>query len=557
LYFQQFYSSLLLIFCIALIMGTIFTKQTHLAHDVHPAVAFFVLMIGIVWLTMVEGGQGAIVGLAPVNHELYKESHPKTYKTCVVAHKGDNLDRYLLGRQFMVILLVFTIHLAGEATGDVELWGLPQWIVSVFLTGAVAMILFTNMVGQLNSEINACHCMLDYMNNYFALFTFWVAMAIEFSGLLHTAYLTQRAVAYLAGKPVESKEPPRSLPQNLFFYGRCLLSLGVLGMSLAVTMVAIFSGQTKMWDSVPPGASLVIFFALLLVVGILEAMQIAYFAVSKLTKAEREQTYFAKKSCQLLFDNNARGLAAFMIGRQLSVVSCMFFVAKISSVSMDEGSENIFGVSDSIQKLFDTGLLGAIVTALIGSIPWRLIASAFPMFFVNNPVVYVFLRVCLFFEQTGICSGAWVLAAIHKKIEGFQRDEVYIGTAEERAAKGLGDDEDIQSVGSHGPHMYETGPMPKTLEEIEEAEEALQRKLDQINAHMTYLANEKQQVLKSQIDQTEEALLKQKAQLDEHLKYVEKEKLTLAEEGTGKTANDLSLKEEDIEKGTSDEEEVM
>jgi uncharacterized membrane protein YkvI len=162
LYFQQFYSCLLLIFCITLIMGSIFTEQTRLSAEVHPGVAFAVLIIGVVWLTMVEGGQGAIVGLAPVHHDLYKESHPKTYKTTIVAHKGDNLDRYLLGRQFMVILIVFTINLAGETHGHAELWGLPSWITAIFLTGAVAMILFTNMVGQLNSEINACHCMLDY-----------------------------------------------------------------------------------------------------------------------------------------------------------------------------------------------------------------------------------------------------------------------------------------------------------------------------------------------------------------------------------------------------------
>jgi hypothetical protein len=256
-----------------------------------------------------------------------------------------------------------------------------------------------------------------------------------------------------------------------------------------------------MWDSVPPGASVAIFFVLLIVVGILEAMQIAYFAVSKLTKAEREQSYFAKKTCQLLFENNARGLAAFMIGRQLSVVSCMFFIARISSISMDEGSTNIFNVSDSIQKLFDTGLLGAVIVALIGSIPWRLIASAFPMFFVNNPIVYVFLRVCLFFEMTGICSGAWVLAAIHAKCEGFQRDEVYIGTAEERAAKGLADDDDIISVGSHSPHMYETGPLPKTLEDVEEAEAELKQKLEQIQEHMKYLAIEKKKLLEGKGDE--------------------------------------------------------
>lgn len=159
---QYIYSSLLLIFCFVLIMGSIFTEQTRLSQDVHPAVAFFVLIIGVTWLTMVEGGQGAIVGLTPVQHDLYSKTHPVTHKVTIVAHRGDNLDRYLLGRQFMVILIVFTINMAGESIEDVELWGLPNWLTSMFLVSAVAMILFTNMVGQLNSEINACHCMLDY-----------------------------------------------------------------------------------------------------------------------------------------------------------------------------------------------------------------------------------------------------------------------------------------------------------------------------------------------------------------------------------------------------------
>ena len=59
-----------------------------------------------------------------------------------------------------------------------------------------------------------------------------------------------------------------------------------------------------------------------------------------------------------------------------------------------------------------------------------------------------------------ICGGAWVLAAIHKMIAGFQRDEVYIGTAEERAARGKGD-HDTQLGAGHMkklPGFAETAP---------------------------------------------------------------------------------------------------
>lgn len=197
-----------------------------------------------------------------------------------------------------------------------------------------------------------------------------------------------------------------------------------------------------MWEGVPPAVSVVLFFVLLGVVGLLEGSQIAYFAVSKLQKSERGEKFFQKKTCEILFVNNNHNLAAFMIGRQLCVVSCMFVIARVTSVKLQEGEPNIFGVSDATQALFNTGLLGALIVAVIGSVTWRLLSAAFPMVFLAMPFTYILLRFCLFLEMTGLLHGAWVLAAIHKKIAGFQRDEVYIGTAEERAAKELADNDE-------------------------------------------------------------------------------------------------------------------
>ena len=167
---KYIYSCLLLVFSAALIMGLIFSQQTRLSHDAHQAVALIVLLFAITWLTMVEGGQGALVGLGPVNPDLFKESHPTTYKCTSIIYKGDNLDRYLLGRQFMVILIVFVVELSGASHsgdgGSIALWGLPNWIINIFVVSGVAMILFTCMVGQLNSEIIGCHYMLDYRKFY-------------------------------------------------------------------------------------------------------------------------------------------------------------------------------------------------------------------------------------------------------------------------------------------------------------------------------------------------------------------------------------------------------
>lgn len=169
-------------------------------------------------------------------------------------------------------------------------------------------------------------------------------------------------------------------------------------------------------------------------------MQIAFFAVAKIPKEERGNAKCALATCDLLFKGKGHNLPGFMIGRQLTVVSCMFIIARVTTITTVAGEgNNIFGVSDPIQNLFNTGLLGAVITTILGSITWQLVASAFPIAFLSNPMTYILLRVALLFEASGICSGAWVLAKIDKKLRGFQRDEVYIGTAEERASKAMAD----------------------------------------------------------------------------------------------------------------------
>lgn len=446
---KNFISTCLLIISIALITGLIIDKQTGLSQDSHPAAAFVLLWFAVLWLSVVEGGQASLVGLAPVNRELYKESHPMAYKCSVLSHTGDALDRYLLGRQFMVVFIVFSVNISGGPIADAELWGLPDVFLNIFLGSGLAMILFTTMVGQLNSQVNASHCMLDYLNNWANYITLVVAMTIEFSGLVHASYVISMIVSALAGKEVESKEKPKTPLQNLFFFGRCYMSIGILIFAFAVTLTALFQGKTTMWDGVPAGVAVVIFFLLMSVVGLLEGMQIAFFAVARIKEAERGDSMWAKKTCALLFHGDAFNLSGFMIGRQLCVVSCMFFIARCTSldIDVDAGDETLWGVSKGTQNFFNMGFLGALITTIVASIAWQLVASAFPIAFLSNPFTYIFLVICLCLEGTGICNGAYVLAWIHKKIAGFQRDEVYIGTAEERAAKALADDQHAINTG--------------------------------------------------------------------------------------------------------------
>merc|ERR1712071_645883 len=338
-------------------------------------------------------------------------SHPVTYKNAALAFKGDNLDRYLMGRQFMVLLVVFVINqCAGPLDPNGDVLGFSKGVKVVFLDIGLAMVIFTCILGQLTTQVNASHMMIDYINNYFALFTLYTAMTVEFSGVMHSSYLIQNILAAVSGKPIISNEEPKTGFTFAFFWGRVLMSLAILGFCLAVVLVSLFNGDTMMavkYPSMPNGVSVFLFFFFMAIVGMLEGMQIAFFAVAKLPADERGTSFFGRKTCELLFKGNGENLPGFMIGRQLTVVFSFFLVASI------------------------TGL----------NITWQLAASAFPIAFLNNPVTYLLLVIALFLEFTGLCSGAWVLARIQKQACGFQYDEVYVGTPEERLANNHGDRE--------------------------------------------------------------------------------------------------------------------
>mmetsp|Transcript_29580 Transcript_29580/g.69567 ORF Transcript_29580/g.69567 Transcript_29580/m.69567 type:complete len:567 (+) Transcript_29580:100-1800(+) len=433
-------SLFLLVFSIVVVLALIGTGNTQLARDIHPVAAGVIMWSLIIWMSMVEGGQCSMVGLPPIDRELYRESHPITYKITGWGHKGDNLDRYLMGRQFMVIFINFTIGLCGAPLSGAKVLGLPDWVSAIFLGSGIAMVLQNVIVGQLTSQCNASHMMLDYINTHFMTFTYWVAAGIEVTGVMHTSYLIRMMAYWAAGKPVESNEPPKTGITFAFFWLRVLFSLGVLGFALAVTIDALYRGKTSAWDGIPETVSLLLFFILMCCVGLLEGMQIAFFTVAKLPKSERGSSNMALKTCDILFRNGGRNLPGFMCGRQMTVTLCFFVIARVTTVNVVIGEDdNIFGVSDQIQKMLNLGFMGAITTTILGSIAWQLVASSFPIAFLSNPIVYVFLQAALFLEATGICYAAWFLAWCQRKVMGFQYDEVYVGTPEERAAKGFAD----------------------------------------------------------------------------------------------------------------------
>jgi hypothetical protein len=366
---------ILLGFCVTLVMACMFNESsTAIDYGIPPVGAFFLFWFLICWLAMMEGGQGCLVGLQAIEKNMYADSHPRTFKNTAVAHEGDNMERFIIGRQFLAVLVIFLINLCGSAVANANPLNLPKEVNAVFLDNGVAMMITTIVLGQLTSQINAAVCMLDFVNNYFMLFTTYVSLGIEYSGLLHSVYLVQYGFAIITGNRVESNRPPRTVLQNIFFWLRVLMSSAILSFALAVTLQALVKEQSGMWEGVPASASIVIFFVLLCVVGLMEGMQIAAFALINMSDEELQTHKVAYSNCKLIF--SGQNLQSFLIGRQIFAASLMFIVARIATIAIPAGEENIFGLSTGFQSFFDTGLLGAVVLTIIGSMVWRIIASS-------------------------------------------------------------------------------------------------------------------------------------------------------------------------------------
>eukprot|EP00584_Thalassiosira_punctigera_P004414 CAMPEP_0172537868 /NCGR_PEP_ID=MMETSP1067-20121228/9396_1 /TAXON_ID=265564 ORGANISM="Thalassiosira punctigera, Strain Tpunct2005C2" /NCGR_SAMPLE_ID=MMETSP1067 /ASSEMBLY_ACC=CAM_ASM_000444 /LENGTH=197 /DNA_ID=CAMNT_0013323263 /DNA_START=626 /DNA_END=1217 /DNA_ORIENTATION=+ len=153
-----------------------------------------------------------------------------------------------------------------------------------------------------------------------------------------------------------------------------------------------------MWQGVPDVFSLILFFVIISIVGMLEGMQIAFLATSKMRKEQCGTSFFGKKTADVILKRNEQNLPTFMIGRQLLVVSCFFVLVRATTLDVRSGGkENIFGVSDGAQDFLNTGLHAALQMTILGS---------------------------------SICSGAWVLARIQKRIFKLELDETYVGTPE-------------------------------------------------------------------------------------------------------------------------------
>jgi len=212
----------------------------------------------------------------------------------------------------------------------------------------------------------------------------------------------------------EMKEKCSYYGLKVFDITRYILSSCLLIGGLGIIIYEIIQYHNLFWPGqVPFAAVIVILFALLWILGILEGFQVAVVELSK--RPVQDIKRFPRAHRVQLLVCKGQNLEKFVLGRQLLVLVTVFFLANATTIV----NENTFPIGFQ-ESLLSTGLLGTIVVATLGQLIPQILAAQFPNHFANFPLMELVFRICLIVEGTGIIHASRVFGLLIAKLLRFE-----------------------------------------------------------------------------------------------------------------------------------------
>jgi len=212
-----------------------------------------------------------------------------------------------------------------------------------------------------------------------------------------------------------------SLPMRILKASRYLWSFLIVGFSGFIIIYGILaneSGFNRTFPNCPPPAALVIFFALILFFGLLEGGHVCVVDLSKHSTETFKQKYkMAASTHKYVSGPNIFNLSKYLMGRQVMVILNQFFLGSLASFP---GMVNFPFTDKPFPDLFkkimvDTGLLNVVFVTTFGSLVPQLIATRYPVQFMNILGIRVIVFAGLIIEASGVAHFSWVLHDILTK----------------------------------------------------------------------------------------------------------------------------------------------
>jgi len=444
-YISYYWSVALLIFCLSMVVYSIAQGWNNSPWDLtHPAgetVIFFALLW---WISLLEGCQISYVGLQSVDMEKYKDTYPRAYAQMKVIQDGANCERFLTGRQFLLLFNGFLVSRIGGAgagllTDSVDgtfYIGDWEWNVgaTVILYQNSILLLIIILAFQLVSQLVACDKMMGYLELPFLSYYLVLGpcLLIEATGFVHAAYVLKDMLAWAAGIDPDEADPNKAMDKSWSYYLKCAWSwcwvifagvFMVKGWALEQTGATAGEG----WEDLPGWAAVIISLLFLTMMALAEGMQVSALALAKVPISDLKQSKpKAYATCQVFFEGH--NMASFMVGRQFMVAMMMILLGRVTGYAGGDGvlvKGTDWGMGAGFNEWgLQSGFLGALFVCNVAQLMTQVTASLFPASFINNSVIIWILRFMLLIEASGVVNACWPLSWAMSRLGGLEPDPI-------------------------------------------------------------------------------------------------------------------------------------
>jgi hypothetical protein len=461
-YVKYAFSSALTVTYLIYIMWGIWTNEAVLPG---PSVLHFLIFCFCLTLVAyLEGLQVAILNCEHVDPEKRKETHPRAYKLMTSVRQGNNVERFLVGRQFFTI---FVMTLMAQVTSfpDVSHLGIPDAVWVIFISTGLPGAMVVTTIGSLQPQLLAAKDPWNFLNLRGSYSTLMLCYALEWTGICtHFAWMLiaiLRRTLFRSEIPTKEKEEEMTSQDKAFDYLKYVVSFCVLMMYFSYLMFGMWSGESLLGQSGIPGAVVFILFSCcILFLAMLEGLQVGILVRENKDPDENnlEETH-PRAHALMKRATHQKNVRRFLIGRQFFVIFVVFLINQCTIFPDIQQ----FGVNPILWFfVIQLGLPTALNVLCFGQLPAQLLANHDPMLFMNRPGPRFTLEVCLFTELTGIAHFSWVVTAISMftwfKVSPTALDDLTVFKDLEAVKDGgnvnASQTEDVTSAGGHTDGGY-------------------------------------------------------------------------------------------------------
>ena len=408
----------------------------------NPAALFIILILALTLLAYVEALHYSNVSVERWDMSVYQEKFPRACKVQLLVNSNVKVQRFLVGRQFFVIFVVFIIaQCTTLPSTPVDYLGMPTGLVLGLVRSGLPGIMLTLTIGQLVPQLFVEEFTLPFMNLYGCWFVTQLAFFAEFIGVCNFSWLLfyivdhvfygeqQQAPVVTLNQPgaqnnasVPSAEAALAEPAagfmsneesamaeehkiRLGWFDICkyIWSTAFTGFAFVVVGFGISKHYSVL--PVPVPALYIIFILALTLLFYLEGLMICIVATQYWNPEDFKESHPRAYTLHKIV-NRPDVVKRFIVGRQFFTLLTNFLLAQISVFPAFPNS----GYNAIAFFIFiKSGLVGVMITLAVAQLLPELLAAKHPLSFMNFYGSTAIVNVSLLIESFGVGHCAWFI----------------------------------------------------------------------------------------------------------------------------------------------------